>query len=48
MLSNEELLQIREKYKHYGDTEKLKANTCVKDIRLLLDYIDLLKELFSD
>lgn len=40
MLSKELLLEIREKYEHYGDTDKLKPNTCVKDVRLLLEEID--------
>ncbi len=40
MLSEDMLLEIRERYSHYGDTEKLNKRTAVHDIRLLLEEID--------
>lgn len=40
MLSEEMLLEIRERYTHYGETEKLNKRTAVHDIRLLLEEID--------
>jgi len=48
MLSEEQLLQIRDRYAHYDDTEKLKPNTAVLHIRLLLEEIERLKQEFDD
>jgi hypothetical protein len=45
MLSEEMLLEIRNRYEYYGPTEKLHKNTAVLHIRLLLEEIDRLKEL---